>query len=39
MREQLYSPYERIWHWLQAAAILLLMVTGASHSRPGHCSA
>jgi thiosulfate reductase cytochrome b subunit len=34
MRERIYSPYERIWHWLQAAAILLLMVTGASIHAP-----
>jgi thiosulfate reductase cytochrome b subunit len=24
----MYSAYERVWHWLQALAILLLMVTG-----------
>ncbi len=24
----MYSAYERIWHWLQAAAILLLLMTG-----------
>lgn len=34
MREQLYSPYERIWHWLQAAVIVLLIVTGASVHAP-----
>lgn len=33
IRHELYSPYERIWHWLQAAAILMLMATGlAIHS-------
>ena len=32
-RIEIYSPYERIWHWFQAAAILLLIVTGiAIHS-------
>ena len=34
MRELLYTPYERIWHWLQAAAILLLMLSGASIHAP-----
>jgi len=34
MREQVYTPYERIWHWLQAAAMLLLMVTGAAIHAP-----
>ncbi|MGD2120474.1 MAG: cytochrome b/b6 domain-containing protein [Gemmatimonadota bacterium] len=24
----MYTTYERVWHWLQALAILLLMVTG-----------
>ena len=27
-RVQLYSLYERIWHWLQAASIIALSVTG-----------
>lgn len=33
-RIQIYSPYERIWHWLQAAAILLLIVTGVAIHGP-----
>ena len=24
-RLELYSPYERIWHWLQTAGVLLLI--------------
>lgn len=31
----LYSPYERIWHWLQAAAIGLLTLTGLAIHAPG----
>ncbi len=27
-RGQLYSVYERIWHWSQASGILMLMLTG-----------
>lgn len=34
MREQVYSPYERIWHWLQAVAMLLLIATGAAIHAP-----
>jgi thiosulfate reductase cytochrome b subunit len=30
MRQRVYSHYERVWHWLQAAAILLLMLTGTA---------
>lgn len=33
-RIELYSLYERIWHWLQAAAILLLTVTGMEIHAP-----
>lgn len=33
-RLQLYSLYERIWHWFQAVAIVLLMVTGLSIHAP-----
>lgn len=33
-RLQLYSLYERIWHWFQAAAIMLLMVTGLAIHAP-----
>jgi thiosulfate reductase cytochrome b subunit len=29
-RYELYSHYERVWHWLQAGGILLLIVTGAA---------
>lgn len=28
-RYELYSHYERIWHWFQAGGILLLILTGA----------
>jgi thiosulfate reductase cytochrome b subunit len=35
-RQQLYSPYERIWHWLQAAAIGLLMLTGLAIHAPSY---
>ncbi len=27
-QEQLYSLHERVWHWLQAAAIIVLLLTG-----------
>lgn len=27
-RRQIYSRYERIWHWTQASGILMLMLTG-----------
>ncbi len=27
-QEPLYSLHERVWHWLQAAAIILLLLTG-----------
>ena len=33
-RHLIYSPYERIWHWLQAAAILTLMLTGINIHNP-----
>jgi Ni/Fe-hydrogenase b-type cytochrome subunit len=33
-RIELYSPYERIWHWLQAGAILLLIATGLAIHGP-----
>ncbi len=33
-RVELYSLYERIWHWLQAAAILVLSVTGMEIHAP-----
>lgn len=29
-RYELYSHYERVWHWLQAGGILLLILTGAA---------
>lgn len=28
MRRQVYRPFERFWHWTQAALILLLALTG-----------
>jgi len=34
VRHQLYSPYERIWHWLQALGIGLLMLTGVAIHLP-----
>jgi thiosulfate reductase cytochrome b subunit len=34
VRQQLYSWYERLWHWLQAAAILLLVLTGVAIHAP-----
>lgn len=33
-RVYLYTLYERIWHWFQAACILTLMATGAAMRRP-----
>jgi thiosulfate reductase cytochrome b subunit len=30
----MYSAYERFWHWLQTAAILLLLTTGLAIHRP-----
>lgn len=33
-RAYLYGVYERLWHWLQTAAILLLLVTGMVIHRP-----
>jgi thiosulfate reductase cytochrome b subunit len=32
---QVYSAFERLWHWLQAAAILGLIVTGIEIHAPG----
>ena len=29
-RVLIYTPYERIWHWAQAAGILLLVLTGVA---------
>jgi len=31
----IYEPYERFWHWLQAAAIIILIITGAIIHWPG----
>ncbi len=28
IRLELYTPYERLWHWLQAAGIGMLIITG-----------
>lgn len=36
VRYQLYSYYERVWHWLQGAAIVLLMMTGLAIHAPGY---
>ncbi|EED32536.1 Nickel-dependent hydrogenases b-type cytochrome subunit family [gamma proteobacterium NOR5-3] len=33
-RIYMYSVYERFWHWLQATAILILLVTGAAIHKP-----
>jgi thiosulfate reductase cytochrome b subunit len=34
-RVQIYSAFERFWHWLQALTIILLLVTGLEIHRPG----
>ncbi|NLY02098.1 MAG: cytochrome B [Rhodopirellula sp.] len=34
-KQQLYSVYERVWHWLQALGILMLMLSGAAIHWPG----
>lgn len=34
-RVAIYSAFERIWHWLQALTILLLLVTGLEIHAPG----
>lgn len=36
--EYIYEPYERFWHWLQATAIILLVITGAIIHWPGSTS-
>jgi len=33
-RVLIYTPYERIWHWAQAAGILMLVLTGVVIHRP-----
>ncbi|MDX2427481.1 MAG: cytochrome b/b6 domain-containing protein [Xanthomonadales bacterium] len=33
-RVHMYDAYERLWHWLQAAAILLLLFTGLVIHKP-----
>ena len=33
-RVHMYDAYERLWHWLQAAAILLLLFTGLIIHKP-----
>lgn len=33
-RVYIYGVYERFWHWLQATAILMLLVTGAAIHKP-----
>jgi thiosulfate reductase cytochrome b subunit len=34
-RIELYSPFERLWHWLQAMTIIGLMLTGFEIHAPG----
>lgn len=34
-RQPVYSLYQRIWHWLQAAAIVTLLLTGLAIHWPG----
>ena len=34
-RVYMYSGYERLWHWLQSLAIMLLLVTGLEIHMPG----
>lgn len=36
VRHRFYSYYERAWHWCQAAAIALLVVTGLAIHAPGY---
>lgn len=38
-RQQIYSRYERLWHWAQAVGILLLMLTGLAIHAPSTMSA
>jgi Ni/Fe-hydrogenase b-type cytochrome subunit len=33
-REYLYDAYERLWHWLQASSILILLATGLIIHKP-----
>lgn len=33
-RVRMYEPYERFWHWLQTASIVLLLFTGLVIHRP-----
>ena len=34
-RVEIYAVFERVWHWLQALTILLLLVTGMEIHAPG----
>ncbi|MHC4939265.1 MAG: cytochrome b/b6 domain-containing protein [Planctomycetota bacterium] len=34
-RVYLYTVYERIWHWIQALVIILLLITGLELHNPG----
>jgi cytochrome b subunit of formate dehydrogenase len=34
-RVQVYSAFERFWHWLQALTIILLLLTGLEIHAPG----
>ena len=36
VRYQLYSRYERVWHWCQAAAIGMMIATGMAIHAPGY---
>ena len=36
VRYQLYSHYERVWHWCQAIAIGLMMATGLAIHAPNY---
>ncbi len=33
-RVHMYDAYERLWHWLQASAILMLLFTGLIIHKP-----
>ncbi len=34
-RVEMYSAFERVWHWLQALTIILLLLTGVEIHAPG----
>jgi thiosulfate reductase cytochrome b subunit len=37
-RVYMYSQYERVWHWVMALSIILLLLTGFQIHFPGHIS-